>query len=138
MTATVAGTIGTSRIMLVGLDQKKILQRRLQAAGHYVVTAPDQTSAIELARHASLDATVLVLSNSVLNIIETIFNLKDVNKSMQTIILIDRAGSQSKRLVRRLREHLIPDAEILTRREFQKRLHSDGQQAHPAAVPKSS
>ena len=109
--------------MLVGCDNKQILERRFQAAGTHVVKVTDNEAAFHHARHEAFDTTVLVSRGSLINVAETVFNLRDLNRSMEIIILVDRLGKQTNRFLRQLLEHPIEGTQILTRRQLQRQLH---------------
>ncbi|MGH7926605.1 MAG: hypothetical protein ACREQV_02265 [Candidatus Binatia bacterium] len=123
----------SGKIMLVGSDDKKILERRLQAAGCQVVKVNDNQAAFDHARHEVFDATVLVSRGSLINAAETIFNLRDLNGSMEIIVLVDRLGKHTSRWLRQMIEHPIQGTRILTRRQLQKELYGDGRPAPPGA-----
>jgi hypothetical protein len=125
----VAGKSG--KIMLVGCDNKHILERRFQAAGTHVVKVSDSEAAFQYARHEAFDATVVVSRGSLINVAETVFNLRDLNRSMEIIILVDRLGRQTNRFLRQLLEHPIEGTQILTRRQLQKQLHGAVEPAPP-------
>jgi hypothetical protein len=118
--------------MLLG-DEKKLLERRLQAAGCEVVTPKDRQEALDYARHEAFHAAVLVSKGSLINVAETIFNLKDLNGSMEIIVLVDRLSKPTNRFLRQLIEHPISGTQILTRRQLQRRLHRAGPPAPPGA-----
>ncbi|HEY7715545.1 MAG TPA: hypothetical protein VIE90_13630 [Candidatus Binatia bacterium] len=111
------------KIMLVGSDNNHILEKRLQAAGCQVVKVNDDEAALDHARHELFDKTVVVSRGSLINVAETIFNLRDLNRSMEIIVLVDRLGKQTNRFLRQLLEHPIEGTQIMTRRQLQKRLH---------------
>lgn len=111
------------KVMLVGVDHNQILERRFKAAGYEVVTANDNAAAIEHARRESLDTAVLLSSGSLVNIAETVFNLRDLTRSMRIIILVNRV-EQPSRFLRPLLEHPIERTHVLTRRQLQKELHA--------------
>ena len=117
--------------MLVGVDNKQILEKRLQAAGCQVIKVADQEAALDHARHEVFDKAVMVSRGSLINVAETIFNLRDFNRSMEIIILVDRLDKQTNRFLRRLLEHPIEGTQIMTRRQLQKVLHG----AAPPAPP---
>jgi hypothetical protein len=77
----------SGKIMLVGCDNKQILERRFQAAGTHVVKVTDNEAAFDHARHEAFDATVLVSRGSLINVAETVFNLRDLNRSMESSFL---------------------------------------------------
>lgn len=120
--------------MLLGCDDKQILERRLQAAGCQVVKATNNEEALDHARHEVFDMTVLVCRGSLINVAETIFNLRDLNGFMEFIILVDRLGKPTNRFFRQLVEHPIAGTRILTRRQLQKQLQVASQPAPPGGT----
>ena len=112
------------KTMLVGLDNNRILERRFLTAGCPVVAAKDSEAAINYARHEMFRTTVLVSTGSLINIAETVFNLRDLSPSMEIIVLVNRLGKQTNRFLKQLLDHPIEGTQILTRRQLQKRLHA--------------
>ncbi|HXT54920.1 MAG TPA: hypothetical protein VN826_10505 [Candidatus Eisenbacteria bacterium] len=110
------------KMMLVGLDYSQILERRFKAAGYQVLTVTDSLTAIEHARREPLDTAVLVSTGSLINVADTAFNLRDLNRSMEIIILVSRSGPRSGRFLRTLLEHPIERTRVLTRRQLQREL----------------
>jgi DNA-binding response OmpR family regulator len=123
MTPGVQGKSNVQRIMLVGRDHNQILRKRFQSVGWEVVAVDDSRNAIERARHESFDTTIVLSSGSALNVAETIFNLRDLNRSMEIILLVDRQAKHPNRFLRRLIEHPIGGTRILTRRQLRHDLH---------------
>lgn len=119
------------KIMLVGRDNNRILEKRFLTAGCSVVAARDNEAAVNYARHEIFRTTVLVSRGSLINVAETVFNLRDLNPSMEIIVLVDRLGKQTNRFLRQLLEHPIEGTQILTRRQLQKRWHAAAQTAPP-------
>jgi hypothetical protein len=111
------------KIMLVGLDSHHILEKRLQAAGWQVVKVDGEEAALERARHEVFDKAVMVSKGSLINVAEAIFNLRDLNRGIEIIVLVDRIGKQSSRFLRQLLEHPIEGTQIMTRRQLQRQLH---------------
>lgn len=116
--------------MVVGSDHRQILEKRFKAAGCQVVKANDDKTAIDHARHETLNTAVLISSGSLINLTETIFNLRDLNRTMEIIVLVDRRNHPN-RFLRQLLEHPIEGTRILTRRQLQKRLQAFFQQSPP-------
>jgi len=110
------------KMMLVGLDYSQILERRFKAAGYQVLTVTDSLTAIEHARREPLDTAVLVSTGSLINVADTAFNLRDLNRSMEIIILVNRSRPHSGRFLRPLLEHPIERTRVLTRRQLQREL----------------
>jgi len=122
------------KMMLVGLDYSQVLERRFKAAGYQVLTVTDSLTAIEHARREPLDTAVLVSTGSLVNVADTAFNLRDLNRSMEIIILVNRLGPRSSRFLRPLLEHPIERTRVLTRRQLQRELTASlARQQHGAA-----
>ena len=117
--------------MLVGIDSKQVIEKRLQAAGCQVIKVADEETALDQVRHEVFDKAVMVSRGSLIDVVETIFNLRDLNGSMEIIIVVNRLGKQSNRFLRQLLEHPIEGMQIMTRRQLQKVLHG----AAPPAPP---
>ena len=111
------------KVMLVGNDQNRILEKRFQDTGCRVVVVRDGPAAIDYARREPFDSVVLVCAGSLINVAETVFNLKDLNRSMQIIMLIESRSKHPNRFLRQLMEHPIDGTKILTRRQLQRELH---------------
>jgi len=109
-------------IMLIGVDRNHVLERRFQAAGYTVVSAGDQDTALDIARHHALDGVLMLSQESLPNVAETIFNLRDLCPAAKIIVLLQHGTKTSKRFLRQLRDHQIAGSEVMTRRELQKRL----------------
>jgi hypothetical protein len=120
-----------AKIMLVGSDHKQILEKRFRTAGYQVVTVSDDKAAIDHMRHESFETAVLVSRGSLLNLTETIFNLQDLNGSVEIIILVAPLGKHSNRFLRQLMVHPIERTRIMTRRQLQKQLHPSKQPSPP-------
>jgi hypothetical protein len=119
---THASGIG-NKVMLVGVDNNRILEKRLQAAGCQVIKVSDEEAALDYVRHEVFDKAVMVSTGSLIDTAEMIFSLRDLNRSMEIIILVDRAGRHTNRLLRQLLLHPIAGTHIMTRRQLQKALH---------------
>lgn len=119
--------------MLVGSDRGQILERRITAAGFRVVRVNDGKNAIEHARREPLDVALLIASESLISVAETIFNLRDLNRAMEIIVVVNRFQGRSNRFLRQLLEHPIEGTRILTRRQLQKELRGFLQQSPPGA-----
>jgi hypothetical protein len=76
----------------------------------------------------------MIVKGSLINIAEMIFNLRDINRSMEIVILVDRLGGHASRLLRQLIEHPLERTRILTRRQLQRQIHRFFPQAPPGAM----
>jgi len=90
--------------------------------GYDVLTVRDGMAAIDHARREPWDAAVLVSTGSLVNVADTAFNLRDLNRSIEIIILVNRLGPRSNRFLRPLLEHPIERTRVLTRRQLQREL----------------
>lgn len=115
-------TLNVGKVILVGSEDETVLEKRLRAAGCEVVTVKDGKTAFERARRESFDGAVLVSRGSLINVTETIFNLRDINPSMEIIVVLDRGGKKPNRYLRQLLNHPIAGMEVLTRHQLQDRL----------------
>jgi len=120
----------TGKILLVGLDYHQLLEKRFANAGYEVVAVSDGAAALERAREEALTGAVVVSSGSLINMAETIFNLRDVNRSIEIVLIVDRLGRRVSKYLRQLIDHPIDGTRILTRRQLQQQLHA--QHAPPA------
>jgi CheY-like chemotaxis protein len=117
---------GPAEILLIGADRNQIIEKRLQAAGCRVALSEDGPTAANFVRHQSFAVAVLLSKGSLLNAAETALNLRDLNRSLEVIVLIDRPAKDSNRYLRQLREHPIDGTKIMTRRQLQRYLHGAG------------
>lgn len=112
-----------NKVMLVGIDNNQVLEKRLQAAGCQVIKVTDEEAALEHLRREIFDKAVMVLTGPLIDTAEMLFSLRDLNRSMEIIILVDRPGKHTNRLLRQLLLHPIAGTQIMTRRQLQKALH---------------
>jgi hypothetical protein len=74
-------------------------------------------------RREIFDKAVMVLTGPLIDAAEMLFSLRDLNRLMEIIILVDRAGRPTNRLLRQLLLHPIEGTHIMTRRQLQKASH---------------
>jgi hypothetical protein len=127
----------TGKILLVGLDYNQLLEKRLAHAGYEVVPVSDRAAAMERAREEALTGAVVVSSGSLINMAETIFTLRDINGSIEIMLIVDRLGRRVSKFLRQLIEHPIEGTRILTRRQLQQQLHGLSQHSPPEARPRN-
>jgi hypothetical protein len=120
------------KMILVGFDHSQILERRFKAAGYEVLTVADGLAATDHARREPLESAVLVSTGSLVNVADTALNLRDVNRSMEIIILVNRLGPRSSRFLRPLLEHPIERTRVLTRRQLQRELKASSSRYQPS------
>jgi len=119
------------KVLLVGQDPDQVLERRFHAANWHVVTMPDCQGAIDQTRHEPFDVAILVARGSLISTAEAIFNLRDINQCIEILILVERLGTHTSRMLRQLIDHPLERTRILTRRQLQKQIHRLLPQAPP-------
>src|SRR3989304_1196070 len=112
------------KVILVGSDDETILEKRLRAAGCEVVTVTDGRTAFERVHREPFDGAVLVSRGLLLNVTETIFNLRDITPSMEIIVDLDRGSRYSSRFLKQLLTYPIPGTRVRTGRQLQERLQA--------------
>jgi hypothetical protein len=117
-----------AKIILIGRDHNQTVEKRFQAAGCEVVRALDGAVALEIARHRLFDMAVLSAKGSLINTAEIVFNLRDLNQSMEVIILVERGAKNPDRYLQQWLDHPIEGTDIMTRRQLQKQLRASNEQ----------
>jgi DNA-binding response OmpR family regulator len=69
------------------------VQECLLAAGSHITTAQDGQSAIGHAERAAFDLAIVVSTGKLMDVVETYFNLRDINPWMEIIILSEEHGT---------------------------------------------
>ena len=110
------------KVMLIGMDRNHVIERRFQAAGYEVLCAENREAALEIARRQALDGALLLSQKSLLNVAETIFNLRDLCPAAEVIVLLRHGAKTSKRFLRQMLNHRFAGSEVMTRRELQQHL----------------
>ena len=78
-----------SKTLLVGRTEREDVEGQLKAAGCAVIAVGDGVSAVDRARREIFDVVVLVSTGDAMDSMETIFNLKDIRRSMRIIVVGD-------------------------------------------------
>jgi hypothetical protein len=110
------------KIMLIGVDRNHVIERRFQSAGYEVLSAGSREAALNIARRQELDGTLILSQDSLLNVAETIFNLRDLCPGAKIIVLLQHGAKTANRFIHQMLDHRIAGSEIMTRRELQKSL----------------
>ncbi len=122
MSVSTSDKASNRKIILIGQDHKQILEKRCEAAGCKVVRAADNAAALDLARHQRFDTAILLPQGSLLNVAETVFNLRDLHRPLEIFVLVDRRATKSSRFLRQLLDHPIEGTKIMTRRQLHQQL----------------
>ena len=78
------------KIMLVGSEIPHALMELLLDTGSRVTKLPSGKTAVSHAQREMFDAAIIVSTGEEMDLAETVFNLRDINSSMQMIIVSDR------------------------------------------------
>jgi CheY-like chemotaxis protein len=103
-------------VLVVGGDSADQLSDSLRHAECQVLNVADGEAAINLAKHAAVDAFVLVSTGKLMGRTETALNLRDIRPSSEIILLARRQGkpSTSEAIARG-----IPNTHVLSRQELE-------------------
>ncbi len=108
------------KIMLIGLEIPDPLMELLIDTKCSVTILPNGKAAVARAHREMFDAAIIVSTGEEMDLAETIFNLRDVNGSMQVIIVSDRAdeGAIPKEALVRL----VPNTQVMTAQGLKRHL----------------
>ncbi len=73
-------------------------------------------------KHESIDTALLVSTGKEMDIAETALNLSDINSSLEIVIIVEQEHSGHQSAHTDAIQHAIPQARILTAREFSRYL----------------
>jgi DNA-binding response OmpR family regulator len=112
------------KILLVGSDACMDVEEQLVRADCHVVETNAGRAAVGCARYNSFSAAVLMSTGREMDLAETALNLRDMQPSLEIIILVDRTldaelEAQADAVLR-----AIPKSRILTKPEFNSYLAS--------------
>lgn len=114
MVAQLAGNLlhGSGKVLLVCADGCDDVQRNLMNNGCSVAMAEDGGGAVARATREPFDVAVVLSTGMNMDLAETVLNLRDVNGSMQIVIVADRVGT-GKSVISNL-AHVVPNTAVLT------------------------
>ena len=108
--------------MLVCSEAYEEVEKCLLAAGCKVVKVGDGQAAVSRAQRELFDAAVVVSTGKTMDLVETVFNLRDINGSMQIIIVADRGDINQSAIVKEIVARLTPNTQALTIAELENQL----------------
>lgn len=110
--------------MLVCSEASDEVEKCLLATGCWVITVKDGKAAVSRAEREIFDATVLVSTGKEMDLAETVFNLRDISRSMQIIILAGQGGVDQDAIDGEIIAQATPKTQVLTISELQDYLGS--------------
>jgi CheY-like chemotaxis protein len=96
---------------------------------HQVV---DGAAAIERAKHAPLNAAVLISAGTKMDLAETVLNLKDINPAVEIIIVTASDNAEEKAAQTAAILRALPETTVVTISEFDRYLASIAGKGRPA------
>ena len=114
----------TRRILLVGSDADKDVQEQFIRADWHVVKTNAGAAAVAHAKHHSFSAAVLMSTGQEMDLAETALNLRDIQPSLEIIILVDRTPDKELEVQADAVLHAIPKSRILTKSDLKSYLAS--------------
>ncbi|HXV80833.1 MAG TPA: hypothetical protein VEG60_13220 [Candidatus Binatia bacterium] len=103
------------KIMLVCSETCDEVEQFLLSAGRRVVKLNSGEAAISRAQRENFDAAVLVSTGKAMDLAETVLNLRDINGSMQIVVVTERDIIQKNDLLAKaLAAYPVPGTQLLT------------------------
>ena len=117
------------KIMLVGTEIPPPLMELLLDSGSQVTRIPTGRAAVSHAQRKMFDAAIIVSTGDEMDVAETIFNLSDINRAMQVILISERAKISDLEIPKDSLERVVPNTKIMTLRELKIYLDSKQKEA---------
>lgn len=102
------------KIMLVCSEACGEVEKCLLSAGCWVVKLKSGEVAISRAQRENFDAAVLVSTGKAMDLAETVLNLRDVNESMQIVVVTEPQTIKNDFFGKALVAHPLPGTQLLT------------------------
>lgn len=111
------------KIMLVCAEGCHEVEKCLLSAGCRVVKLSSGEAAINRAQRENFDAAVLVSTGKAMDLAETVLNLRDVNGSLQIVVVTDREIiKKNDFLAKTLVAHPVPGTQLLTAAQLERQI----------------
>jgi len=81
-----------AKALLVGAERSGEVTQWLARAGCAVTSVADGTAAVQAARRETFDLAIIVSTGETMDLLETLFNLRDINDPMEIVIVTDHAN----------------------------------------------
>ena len=105
--------------MLVCSEACDEVEKCLLAAGYWVVKVGDGQAAVSRARRELFDAAVVVSTGKTMDLAETVFNLRDINGSMQIVIVAEALGINQRVIAEEIISPCVPNTKVVTIQELE-------------------
>jgi hypothetical protein len=102
------------KILLVCSEPSNEVEEYLLSAGCWITKTKSGRAAVLQAKRENFGAIVLVSTGKDMDLAETAFNLRDVNPSVQIIIMVDQEAPEDSGIPGRSIADVIPDTKALT------------------------
>jgi hypothetical protein len=102
------------KIMLVCSETCDEVEKCLLSSGCWVVKLNSGEAAINRAQRENFDLVVLVSTGKAMDLAETVLNLRDVNESMQIVVVMERDTMRNDFFRKTLVAHPVPGTRLLT------------------------
>ncbi len=110
------------KVMLVGPEIPDQLLQVVLDTGARVTTLPNGKTAVSHAHHETFDVAIIVSTGEEMDLAETVFNLRDVNRSMQVIIVSERSDVNEGAIPKKALVRLVPNTKVMTAQELKRHL----------------
>jgi DNA-binding NtrC family response regulator len=106
------------KTLLVCSESCEDLEKCLLKLGCKVVGVVDGEMAVFKARREIFDAAVLVSTGKEMDMVETVFNLRDLRRSMPIIIVTGSGGADRNAVTERMVAQSVPNTKVLSLQEL--------------------
>lgn len=117
------------KLMLVGSKIPPPLMELLLDSGSRVTRIQSGKSAVSHAHREMFDAAIIVSTGDEMDVAETIFNLRDINRAMQVILVSDRARASESEIPNDSLERVVPNTKVMTLQELKSYLDTTKKEA---------
>lgn len=110
------------KIMLVCSEACDEVEKCLLRAGCWVVKLSSGEAAVSRAQRENFDAAVLVSTGKAMDLAETLLNLRDVNESLQIVVMAEQGTIKNNVFAKAFVAHPIPGIQLLTVAQLESQL----------------
>jgi DNA-binding response OmpR family regulator len=116
-------------ILLVGSKIPPTLVELLLDSGSHVRKISTGKRAVSHAQREMFDLAVIISTGDEMDLAETIFNLSDINGSMQFIVVSERARISDAEISKKSLQRAVPNTRIMSLKELRRYLVSPPKEA---------